>query len=230
MVTGQSDSVFGGRLFNELGELLKHTCLMFIVQFAVITLPAVVIIICGHIGEEELDGSTLGFALFCPLGLAIGYGLSSASSTLLSQTFGSGNYIQVGIVLQRSIYVLLLSVFPSCAILYNAEIILLFCKQDPTIASGAIWSQVVTYWFLAGVLVIYIKEASIQEQTWGGWTVEGLYDWNEIVHLGIPSIIFTTMEWSCFDIPSLVAGLLGDDELAVYSVIWQVLDISIVVS
>ncbi|XP_077867668.1 multidrug and toxin extrusion protein 1-like [Saccoglossus kowalevskii] len=93
--------------------------------------------------------------------------------------------------------------------------------------SGAVWSQVVTYWFLAGVLVIYIKVASIQEQTWGGWTVEGLYDWNEIVHLGIPGIIFTIMEWSCFDIPSLVAGLLGDDQLAVYSIIWQVLNISI---
>ncbi|XP_049558393.1 multidrug and toxin extrusion protein 1 isoform X1 [Orcinus orca] len=53
---------------------------------------------------------------------------------LMSQSFGAKNLKRVGIVLQRSILVLLLCCFPCWALLLNTESLLLFLKQDPEVS------------------------------------------------------------------------------------------------
>ncbi|XP_032471229.1 multidrug and toxin extrusion protein 2-like [Phocoena sinus] len=52
----------------------------------------------------------------------------------MSQSFGAKNLKRVGIVLQRSILVLMLCCFPCWALLLNTESLLLFLKQDPEVS------------------------------------------------------------------------------------------------
>uniref|UniRef100_A0A8C6TJR2 Solute carrier family 47 member 4 n=1 Tax=Neogobius melanostomus TaxID=47308 RepID=A0A8C6TJR2_9GOBI len=59
------------------------------------------------------------------------YGLAGACDTLVAQTFGGKNLLRVGVILQKSILILLLFCLPCWALLINAEAILLCMGQDP---------------------------------------------------------------------------------------------------
>ncbi|XP_037666531.1 multidrug and toxin extrusion protein 2 isoform X2 [Choloepus didactylus] len=67
-------------------------------------------------------------------GVSVGYGLSSACDTLMSQSFGSPNKKHVGVILQRGALALLLCCFPCWALFLNAELILLLLGQDPAVS------------------------------------------------------------------------------------------------
>ena len=50
------------------------------------------------------------------------------------QAYGAGNYKRVGVILQRSILVCSLSLFPIAVLFLNAESILLILHQSPCVA------------------------------------------------------------------------------------------------
>ncbi|KAL4835390.1 hypothetical protein H8958_020264 [Nasalis larvatus] len=119
---------------EELRALLVLAGPAFLVQLMVFLISFISSVFCGHLGKLELDAVTLAIAVINVTGVSVGFGLSSACDTLISQTYGSQNLKYVGVILQRSALILLLCCFPCWALFLNTQHILLLFRQDPDVS------------------------------------------------------------------------------------------------
>uniref|UniRef100_A0A2K5EUW0 Multidrug and toxin extrusion protein n=1 Tax=Aotus nancymaae TaxID=37293 RepID=A0A2K5EUW0_AOTNA len=119
---------------EELRALLVLAGPAFLVQLMVFLISFISSVFCGHLGKLELDAVTLAIAVINVTGVSVGFGLSSACDTLISQTYGSQNLKHVGVILQRSALILLLCCFPCWALFLNTQHILLLFRQDPGVS------------------------------------------------------------------------------------------------
>ncbi|XP_010224416.1 PREDICTED: multidrug and toxin extrusion protein 2, partial [Tinamus guttatus] len=228
----------------------------------------------------------LAIAVINVTAISVGYGLSSACDTLISQTYGSKNLRRVGVILQRAILILLLCCFPCCAILINIEQLLLLVRQEggvppglgqltqvyvmafipslpavflyhletrylqnqmitwPQVLSGILgnavnvvancifiyvlglgiagsaWANTIAQYAQTIFLFLYIVGKKLHVETWGGWSMECLLDWDSFTSLAIPSMLMICIEWWTYEIGSFLIGHVG--ELSAQSIIYEV--------
>ncbi|XP_061163197.1 multidrug and toxin extrusion protein 1-like [Saccostrea echinata] len=120
---------------QEVMELLKMAWPMALTQFLMFLPLFVSQSFCGHLGKESMDGAALASTIINVTGVFVIIGLSTAADALFSQTYGSGNTEEVGVILQKGIWILMLSCLPCWALFLNTGLILQSFGMDNDVSS-----------------------------------------------------------------------------------------------
>ncbi|KAF5404080.1 hypothetical protein PHET_02315 [Paragonimus heterotremus] len=180
------------------------------------------VIFCGRLGKSALATVGLAVSVFNITGLAVITGLLTAADTLFSQTFGSNKKHLMGMQLQRAFVIVSICCFPCVSLHLMAEPLLLLLKQNPLTAKGSAIAQVSAYAFQCVLLMAYIIYVERTGITWRGWSNKLWLDWGIWFKLALPGVFMTTLEWTIFEVGSLVAGTLGEKELATQAILFNI--------
>ncbi|GAB4856922.1 Protein DETOXIFICATION 49 [Ancistrocladus abbreviatus] len=91
----------------------------------------------GRLGELPLAGGSLAIGFANITGYSILSGLAMGMEPLCGQAFGAKRYKLLGLVMQRTVLLLLLTSLPISFLWFNMKKILLFCGQEVDIATEA---------------------------------------------------------------------------------------------
>ncbi|KAL8543904.1 hypothetical protein ACS0TY_004452 [Phlomoides rotata] len=91
----------------------------------------------GRLGDLPLAGGSLALGFANITGYSILSGLAVGMEPICGQAFGAKRYTLLGLSLQRTILLLLLTTLPISFLWLNMNTILLFCRQDAAIAAQA---------------------------------------------------------------------------------------------
>ncbi|GJM98292.1 hypothetical protein PR202_ga15287 [Eleusine coracana subsp. coracana] len=91
----------------------------------------------GHLGNLPLAAASIGLAVFATFAIGFLLGMGSALETLCGQAFGAGHVAMLGVYLQRSCFILVVSTALMTPFFVFAETLLLLIGQDPSVAREA---------------------------------------------------------------------------------------------
>ncbi|KAM4795902.1 multidrug and toxin extrusion protein 1-like [Rhinophrynus dorsalis] len=91
---------------------------------------------------------------------------------------------------------------------------------------GSAWANTIAQYSQALLLFLYIRVKRLHVNTWGGWSIECLQDWNSFISLAIPSMLMVCIEWWTYEIGNFLTGLINVVELGAQSVVYQVVTIA----
>ena len=80
------------------------------------------------------------------------------------------------------------------------------------------------------LVIVYVWCRKLHKETWGGWSFQSLEEWGLYLKLAVPGFLMIALEWWGLEILNFLAGALGETELAVNIVWYQLLYILYVVS
>ncbi|XP_031609996.2 multidrug and toxin extrusion protein 1 [Oreochromis aureus] len=143
---------------EELYQVLRLTGPLLLSRILNFLLPFVITIFCGHISNAALAGYALASATVNATTVATGHGLALACDTLISQTFGSKNMKRVGVILQRSLLILLAFCLPCWAIIMNSYSLLILMHQEEEVARIA---QIYVMAFLPAVPAMFLHQLQV---------------------------------------------------------------------
>ncbi|ESO88168.1 hypothetical protein LOTGIDRAFT_165911 [Lottia gigantea] len=69
------------------------------------------------------------------------------------------------------------------------------------------------------ILFVYIKYSGSHQSTWTGFSMQSLDNWNEHLSIAAPNAFMSGLETSCFEIYTLLVGLIGAVELSAYLIL-----------
>ncbi|XP_076025248.1 multidrug and toxin extrusion protein 1 [Genypterus blacodes] len=179
---------------EELYHVLRLTGPLLLSRVLNFLLPFVITIFCGHIGNAELAGYALASAVINVTTTATGYGLALACDTLISQTFGSKNMMRVGVILQRSIMILLVFCLICWSLLINAHSLLLAMHQEEEVARIAHLYVMAFIPAVPAMLLHNLQVAYLQNQ---GIILPQMYTAAaaNIVNLGVNYVLISLLNW-----------------------------------
>ncbi|XP_071175726.1 multidrug and toxin extrusion protein 1-like isoform X5 [Mytilus edulis] len=134
LFAGVKMKIFPNGYRIELKELLQLAWPITIETLLQYLILSVSLLFCGHLGKEALDGVQLAITTINVVGSSVIIGLCTAFDTLFSQTFGSNNKNNIGLILQRGILIMLLACIPIFAVFVNTEYLLILVGQNSEVA------------------------------------------------------------------------------------------------
>ncbi|TNN13146.1 Multidrug and toxin extrusion protein isoform 2 [Schistosoma japonicum] len=121
---------------------------------------------------------------------------------------------------QNRVYIpLIIGILTNC---FNAlmHYFLLFVIKIGIIGSAI--SQSSAYLFQCICFLPYIMMLQKSGLTWKGWTNELWLDWGNWFKLAMPGVLMITLEWSIFEVGSIISGTLGERELATQTILFNI--------
>ena len=73
------------------------------------------------------------------------------------------------------------------------------------------------------ITLAYIRKTKDYEKTWHGWSWESLTGWWNFVRLGLPGMLVNCFEWWAGEIAIIIAGTIGENDLALVSIYMNLL-------
>ncbi|XP_049322843.1 multidrug and toxin extrusion protein 1 isoform X1 [Astyanax mexicanus] len=91
---------------------------------------------------------------------------------------------------------------------------------------GSAAANTVSQYLMAIVLFIYIRCRGLHKDTWYGWSMECLQEWDTFFHLAIPGLLMLCAEWWTYELGAFLAGLISPVELGAQSIIYELANVA----
>lgn len=86
---------------------------------------------------------------------------------------------------------------------------------------GAAVALTAVYFVQPLVVLSIITISGLYKKIWSGWSKECFHDIWPFLKLGIPGMLMMGAEWSAFEAAAIFAGIIGENELSGYSVLYN---------
>nr|XP_020862698.1 multidrug and toxin extrusion protein 1 isoform X2 [Phascolarctos cinereus] len=86
---------------------------------------------------------------------------------------------------------------------------------------GSALANTISQFTLTLLLFLYILWRKLYRDTWEGWSLECLNEWDSFLHLAIPSMLMLCIEWWAYEIGSFLSGTISMVELGAQSVVYE---------
>uniref|UniRef100_F7EMM5 Multidrug and toxin extrusion protein n=1 Tax=Monodelphis domestica TaxID=13616 RepID=F7EMM5_MONDO len=86
---------------------------------------------------------------------------------------------------------------------------------------GSALANTISQFSLTLLLFLYILWRKLYLDTWEGWSLECLHEWDSFLQLAIPSMLMLCIEWWAYEIGSFLSGTISMVELGAQSVVYE---------